>query len=110
MVGALCIYQKWCCSFPGIKSKKLSIEVERDELLFATYIHTYIRCMASEFDQGAREAAAKEEGREHDFDCRRRRRELGHPVPAGHYHELDEPGIDADMHAGASPSGSSTGK
>ena len=31
---------------------------------------------------------------------RRRRREqerqLGHPVPAGH-HELDEPGIDADM-------------
>ena len=40
---------------------------------------------------------------------RRRRREqerqLGHPVPAGHYHELDEPGIDADIHAGA-PSGS----
>ena len=39
-----------------------------------------------EFDQGAREAAAKRE----------QERQLGHPVPAGH-HELDEPGIDADM-------------
>ena len=28
---------------------------------------------------------------------REQERQLGHPVPAGHHHELDEPGIDADM-------------
>ena len=28
---------------------------------------------------------------------REQERQLGHAVPAGHHHELDEPGIDADM-------------
>ena len=40
-----------------------------------------------EFDQGARAAAAKKGTGETAW---------AHPVPAGH-HELDEPGIDADM-------------
>ena len=43
------------------------------------------RCMASLI----RELARRRRRREQE-------RQLGHPVPAGH-HELDEPGIDADM-------------
>ena len=45
----------------------------------------HIRCMASLI----RELARRRRRREQE-------RQLGHPVPAGH-HELDEPGIDADM-------------
>ena len=46
----------------------------------------HIRCMASLI----RELARRRRRREQE-------RQLGHPVPAGHHHELDEPGIDADM-------------
>ena len=45
----------------------------------------HIRCMASLI----RELARRRRRREQE-------RQLGHPVPAGH-HELDEPGIDADI-------------
>ena len=45
----------------------------------------HVRCMASLI----RELARRRRRREQE-------RQLGHPVPAGH-HELDDPGIDADM-------------
>ena len=45
----------------------------------------HIRCMASLIRELARQRRRREQ-----------ERQLGHPVPAGH-HELDDPGIDADM-------------
>ena len=47
----------------------------------------HIRCMASLIRELARRRRRR----------RGQERQLGHPVPAGHHHELDEPGIDADM-------------